>query len=66
MVLELGMVLARLGRRRVAILHKESVEPPSDIAGLVYIPFKERVGEVGTNLFRELQSAGYDVTAEGI
>lgn len=29
-VLELGMVLARIGRRRVTILHKESVELPSD------------------------------------
>ena len=37
-ILELGMVLGRLGRRCVAILHKESVELPSDIAGLIYIP----------------------------
>ena len=34
-ILELGMVLARLGRRRVAILHKRSVELPSDISGLI-------------------------------
>ena len=34
-VLELGMVLARLGRRRVAILHKQSIELPSDIDGLI-------------------------------
>lgn len=30
-VLELGMVLARLGRKRVAIIRKESVEQPSDM-----------------------------------
>lgn len=58
-VLELGMVLARLGRRRVAILHKESVELPSDIAGLLYIPFKERIDEASSKLFRELEAAGY-------
>lgn len=58
-VLELGMVLARLGRRRVAILTKESVERPSDIAGLIYISFKERVDEVAANLHRELRTAGY-------
>jgi len=58
-VLELGMVLARLGRARVAILHKQSVELPSDIAGLIYIAFQERVEEVKANLFKELQSAGY-------
>lgn len=59
-VLELGMVLARLGRRRVAILHKASVELPSDIAGLIYIPYKERVDEAKMKLFAELKAAGYN------
>ena len=59
-VLELGMVLARLGRRRVAILHKHSIELPSDISGLLYIPFTERVEEVKNRLFTELREAGYD------
>lgn len=36
-ILELGMVLASLGRKRVAILHKGSVELPSDMGGLIYI-----------------------------
>lgn len=58
-ILELGMVLSRLGRKKVAILHKESVELPSDIAGLIYIAFKERVDEVKLKLFQELQAAGY-------
>ena len=57
-VLELGMVLARLGRARVAILHKASVELPSDIAGLIYISFTERVEEVGPQPFKELEGAG--------
>jgi predicted nucleotide-binding protein len=59
-VLELGMVLSRLGRRRVAILHKQSIELPSDIAGLLYIPFTERVEEAKTRLFTELREAGYN------
>ncbi len=57
-ILELGMVLARLGRRRVLILIKESVEQPSDIAGLIYRPFKERVDELRGTLFKDLQEAG--------
>jgi predicted nucleotide-binding protein len=65
-VLELGMVLARLGRRRVAILHKESVELPSDIAGLIYIPFKERPDEVKTKLFQELKNAGYEPKTDAL
>ncbi len=58
-ILELGMVLARLGRKRVAILYKESVERPSDIDGLLYLGFKERVEEAKALLFRELKEAGY-------
>ncbi len=64
-VLELGMVLARLGRPRVAILHKESVELPSDIAGLIYIPFRERPDEVRTKLF-QLRNAGYNPETDAL
>lgn len=65
-ILELGMVLGRLGRTRVAILRKESVEAPSDISGLVYIPFKEDVAEVKATLFRVLDEAGYQPHRAGL
>ena len=41
-VLELGLLLAHLGRSKVAILLKDQdiMERPSDIHGLIYIPFK--------------------------
>lgn len=44
-VLEQGMFLAKLGREKVAILLKESLnfERPSDIQGLIYIPFEKRL-----------------------
>ena len=58
-VLELGMLLAKLGREKVAILLKESddFEKPSDIHGLVYIPFQSKVDECGISLLRELSRA---------
>jgi predicted nucleotide-binding protein len=65
-ILELGMVLARLGRRRVLILIKESVEQPSDIAGLIYRRFKERVDELKGTLFKDLQEAGYKPDPKGL
>ncbi len=65
-ILELGMVLARLGRSRVVILHKGSVELPSDIAGLIYRPFQERVEEARTHLFQDLREAGYDPDPAGL
>jgi predicted nucleotide-binding protein len=64
-ILELGLVLARLGRGRVEILHKGSVELPSDINGLIYIAFEERVDEVHSKLFAELTNAGYRPDVSG-
>jgi predicted nucleotide-binding protein len=60
------MVLARLGRGRVVILHKGSVELPSDIAGLIYRPFQERVEEARTQLFQDLKNAGYEPDTAGL
>jgi predicted nucleotide-binding protein len=65
-ILELGMVLSALGRARVAILCKETVERPSDIAGLIYVPFKERIEEAGPTLFRTLQNCGYQPRADAL
>jgi Predicted nucleotide-binding protein containing TIR-like domain len=58
-VLELGMFLTSLGRERVAILHKGSLELPSDISGLVYIPFQNSVQEAKNKLAASLQRAGF-------
>ena len=62
-VLELGMFFAKLGRKRVAILLKEAAdfEKPSDIQGLVYIPFRDKVDEVALSLIRELSRQGYKI-----
>ncbi|MCE2400775.1 nucleotide-binding protein [Candidatus Poribacteria bacterium] len=43
-ILELGYFLHGLGRERVCVLHKEGVELPSDIHGIVYVPFDETGG----------------------
>ncbi|MGL5439356.1 MAG: TIR domain-containing protein [Filifactoraceae bacterium] len=62
-VLELGMFLAKLGREKVAILLKENAdfEKPSDIQGLIYIPFQSKVDEVSISLIRELSRQGYNI-----
>ncbi len=67
-VLELGMFLSKLGRERVAILLKESpdFERPSDIQGLVYIPFQNKVDEVSISLIRELSRQGYTIDSNRI
>lgn len=67
-VLELGMFLAKLGREKVAILLKEDkeFEKPSDIQGLIYIPFDKKVDEVALNLIRELSNQGYNIDSSRI
>ena len=54
-VLEMGMLLAKLGRENVAILLKtqEEMERPSDINGLIYVPFRDNIAlEAGILLVR--------------
>lgn len=65
-VLELGMFLSTLGRKRVAILHKGEVELPSDIHGLVYIAFTKHVSEVKQRLAAELQEAGFHINIKDL
>ncbi|MBR6051055.1 MAG: nucleotide-binding protein [Clostridia bacterium] len=67
-VLELGMFLAKLGREKVAILLKEdsNFEKPSDIQGLIYIPFQNKVDEVSISLIRELSRQGFSIDSTKI
>ena len=60
-VLELGMLLSKVGRSKVAILlsQAEDMEKPSDIEGLIYIPFTNNVEETKVSLAKELQKNGY-------
>ena len=69
-VLELGMLLASpgLGRSRVAILLKKQyeMERPSDIQGLIYIPFRDSVTEAGTLLAKELNEQGIPIALKDL
>lgn len=65
-VLELGMFLAKLGRDKVAILHKGQLELPSDINGLIYIQFDKSVQEAKNKLAASLQKAGFYIDIENL
>jgi len=60
-VLEFGYFIGFLGRDRVCCLYKGDVELPSDMHGIVYVPFKESVNEARDMIIKELRAAGYDV-----
>ena len=60
-VLEFGYFIGLLSRDRVCCLYKGEVELPSDMQGIVYIPFEESVNECRDKIASELKEAGYDI-----
>jgi len=60
-ILEFGYFMGLLGRDRVCCLHKGNVELPSDMHGIVYIPFENSVEEVRYKILKELKAAGYEI-----
>jgi predicted nucleotide-binding protein len=59
-VFELGFFIAALGRSKVAVLHEEGVELPSDMSGVLYTPL-DQGGAWKLALAKELQAAGLSV-----
>ena len=59
-ILELGYFVGKLGRSRVAVLHEDGVEIPSDFHGVVYVPLDS--GETWKlRLAREMKAAGLNI-----
>jgi predicted nucleotide-binding protein len=67
-VLELGMLLALLGRSKVAILLKDqkNMDKPSDIQGLIYIPFRNDVAETKNLLAKEMAEHGFVIDVKDL
>lgn len=60
-VFEFGLFVGKLGRNRVCCLYKGNVELPSDLHGLVYVPFSSSVNEKQLDIVKELRAVGYTV-----
>lgn len=60
-ILELGMVLASLGRNRMAILKKGALETPSDVDGVLRLEFNDHVKEIAVKLARRMKTAGIEI-----
>ena len=57
-ILEIGWFMARLGRTRVMLLSQGPLEVPSDLQGILYLPFKDSVLEVSAQLSGRMRQAG--------
>jgi predicted nucleotide-binding protein len=67
-VLHLGMMLGHLGRSKVAILIKSDVhmELPSQIHGLLYIPYKKDVADAKVPLAKAMRAQGIPIDLNGL
>ncbi len=61
-ILELGWFMHKLGRRCVALLHKGEVELPSDLIGILYLPFSVSIFEVSGRIRQRLEGCGLPLT----
>lgn len=60
-ILEMGMIMAALGRDKMAILKKGALEIPSDADGIIRIEFNDRVQEQVPKLVQRLEAAGIKI-----
>ena len=60
-IFELGYFVGKLGRERVCCLYNGEVEIPSDMAGVLYLPFQKSVKECFSDIVKELKHAGYQL-----
>ncbi len=63
-ILEMGMLLASLGRENVIVLRKEETEIPSDISGVFYLSYKEHIKETLKPLVERLEKIGFKINKE--
>lgn len=57
-ILELGWFMARLGRENVTLISQGEIELPSDVLGILYLPFENNVHEVAADISKQLHDVG--------
>lgn len=63
-VFEFGYFVGLLGRDRVCCLYNGDVELPSDMDGIVYVPFKKSVSEAKLKIVAELKAVKIPMLGE--
>ena len=61
-ILETGMLLASLTRKRMAILVKGHIEIPSDMKGIIQLRYNDHIREIVPKLAQRLGDNGFDVS----
>jgi len=58
-IFEFGYLMGKLGRERICCLYTGDIELPSDLEGIVYVPFEKSVHGAYEKIVTELRAAGY-------
>ena len=58
-IFEFGMVVGRLGRKKVIVLHRGKIDLPTDVGGIVYIPYGNGGHDMLVALAQELRAFGH-------
>ena len=57
-IFEMGWFFKALGRERVRLVHRDRVELPSDVTGIIYISYDKKIGEVRSKIREALTEGG--------
>jgi predicted nucleotide-binding protein len=60
-VFEMGFFFGSLERGRVCAIHEVGVGIPSDLDGILYVPYDASSGKWRYDVAKELRNAGYDI-----
>jgi predicted nucleotide-binding protein len=58
-IFEFGYFVGRLGRSRVCCIYTGDVALPTDIGGILYKKYQNKVNEIAYDIAKELKAAGY-------
>lgn len=65
-ILETGMLLSSLTRKRMALIVKGHLELPSDLEGIIRLGYNDHIREIIPKLCQNLKEAGFNITPEAI
>lgn len=65
-ILEMGMIMAKLGRNNTIILNKKGVEIPSDIEGVFRLEFEKSPKEALKKLVERLEQCGFQIDKNNV
>ncbi len=60
-IFEFGYFVGKLGRNRVCCLYTGNVVLPSDVSGMIYKHYNDKIEEVAYSVIKDLKASGYKI-----